>query len=729
MTTKVEVDRLVKQYTEAGYTLFPLQTTGEDPKAPKNKHWRETAYNPDLERKDLPGAFGVLLKPDDLVIDVDPRRFEHPEDDQLAELWRKLGLGAIDTFIVNTASGGYHVYLKKPPELKLKSNKQIISEGYGALELKSFKRYSVGAGSKILDNETQAWKRYTVRRGNPLFIADCPEPFLKWCESVIDTSVKEIGVESDSMATRRRFVKYCMTAPPAIAQAQGNSQTLYIATKGKDFGLPEQRTFELMLDYYNPRCQPEWEETKLKEIVRNAYLYTDNAQGCDHPAADFIDIPKTLKEELQKHGEERDTIIKFDVSRKQDGTAKYDNTIGNVFNFFMLDELVGLPGKPNPLKGLIRYNTFSQEVQFTRMAPWHQKGLAPLVWSEDDTLHLKLLLNQVCHFTPSTETLSEGVRVAAYKQRIHPIKDYLFSLEWDGIPRLDTWLIKYLGCEDTPYVREVGKNTLIAAVDRILNPGCKHDSILVIEGEQGTGKSQAIEILGGDYYLDPHLELSNMKDATSVLEGGWIIELSEMDFVRKSDYATLRAFISRKTDKVRPAYARTHKHFPRQCIFIGTFNPEPYMGYLTDPTGNRRYWPVTSTVIDLDGLRANRDQIFAEALYRCLAGEPHHIIDSDLITEAKKEQHARMSEDSFQETIERWIHEKKSRLGQSYGSFTTDDVLIGALGCSGAQITNSIRGRVSRVLTNLGYRQLRPYDKYSRARKRVWVNSSILADI
>lgn len=726
---KVEVERLVKQYTEAGFTLFPLQTTGDDPKAPKDKRWRETPYNPDVEKKDLPGAFGVLLQPDDLVIDVDCRRFSEPGIDQLAELWQELGLKAVDTLIVNTASGGYHVYFKKPPELKLKSNKQIIKEGYGAIELKSFKKYAVAAGSKILDQETQGWKRYTVRRGSPLYIADCPEPFLRWAEASVDADIKQVGVESDSIGTRQRFVSYCMQAPPAIAMAQGNSQTLYIATKGKDFGLPEERTYQLMLDYYNPRCQPEWEESKLREIVRNAYLYTENAQGCDHPAADFIDIPKSVKEELKQAAEERDTIIKFDMSRKQDGTPKYDNTIGNVFNFFMLDELIGLPGRPNPLKGLVRFNTFSQEVQFTRMAPWHQKGVAPLVWSDDDTLHLKLLLNQICHFTPSTETLSEGVRVAAYKQRIHPIKDYLYSLSWDGIARLDTWLSVYLGCDDTPYVREVGKNTLLAAVDRVLNPGCKHDSVLVIEGEQGTGKSQALEILGGEYYLDPHLDLANMKDATSVLEGGWIVEISEMDFVRKSDYATLRAFISRKTDKVRPAYARTHKHFPRQCIFIGTFNPEPYMGYLTDPTGNRRFWPVTSKQIDLDGLRANRDQLFAEALYRVLAGEQHYIVDADLITAAKKEQTSRMAEDAFQETIERWIADKKKRLGAAYSSFTTDDVLIGALGCAGSQITNAIRGRVSRVLTGLGYKQLRPYDNFTGTRKRVWVNSAVLSDI
>jgi len=718
-------ERLVIQYAQNGFILFPLRGTGDDPKAPAVDNWRDTQYDANITHDKLGKAYGVCLQPEDFVIDVDPKRFENPDDDQLARLWEELNLGATNTLITQSAHGGYHVYFKKPPEIKLKSDKQLKSLGYGALEFKSVGRYVAGAGSRIYDRETQEWYEYTAKRGSPLHIQDAPEALLAFAERDV-TPVREDGVVSDSLATRQRFVKYCMAVEPAIAHAGGNTHTLTVAAKGKDYGLPEERTYEIMCEYFNHRCQPEWDLDKLRSIVANAYAYTENAIGCDHPAADFASAPKYVKDAVKQVSESN--AYRFDTIRKPDGSLKYENTIGNVFGFFQLDELIGMPGSPNPLANLVRFNMFSQETEFTRPAPWHQRGEDRRTWTDDDTIHLKLMLNMVSHFNPSTEILTEGVRVVAQKNRIHPVKDYLFNLTWDGVPRLDKWLSTYLGCEDSGYTQEVGKNTLMAACARILHPGCKHDSVLVLEGDQGTGKSTAIEILGGPWYLDPHLDLANMKDATTVLEGGWIVEISEMDFARKSDFVTLRAFITRKTDKIRPAYARAHKHYPRYCVFIGTFNPEPYTGYLVDPTGNRRFWPVTTGSINLNLLRQDRDQLFAEALQRVIAGEPYHIVNAELIEAAKKEQLARMSEDSFQETIERWLATKQKKAGIFYG-FGTDLVAVEALGCVGAQITNSIRARICRVLQSLGYRQTREYDPVLKIRKRVWIEDSIFTEI
>ena len=262
----------------------------------------------------------------------------------------------------------------------------------------------------------------------------------------------------------------------------------------------------------------------------------------------------------------------------------------------------------------------------------------------------------------------------------------------------------------------------MAAVARVEEPGCKHDSILVWEGEQGTGKSSAIEILGGAWYLDPHLDLKNMKDSTAVLENGWIVELSEMDFARKADFVTLRAFVTRKIDKIRPAYARRHVYMPRQCVFIGSFNPEPYTGYLVDPTGNRRFWPVKTGTFDLKGLAEVRNQLFAEARHRYELGEPYHLVDKALIEEAKKEQMSRMAEDSFKETIELYLS-KKNKI-EVFSGFTTDLIAVEALNCVGAALTNGIRGRICRVLADLGYKRTREYEPGGKIRKTVWVDTS-----
>ena len=712
-------EALVGQYTAADLVLFPLQSTGNTPKEPaigKGEDWRHITLNPHLTHTDLPQAYACVIPPDVFVLDVDPRRFDPESDDQIARLWAELKLDRPTTLVVSTAGGGWHIYYKKPAHVRLKSNKQMESCGYGAIEVKRLGHYVVAAGSRIHDKMSQEWRTYSVERGSPLHIEEAPEVLLNFLQADAIES-KDSGIESDSPGTRQRFVKYCMTAPPAINHAGGNATTLAVAHRGHDFGLPENSTFDIMERYYNHRCEPAWDIEKLKSIVANAYKYAQNAQGCDHPAADFQEAPQSVLDQLHKAA--RIDRYRWDEGRRADGTPKLESTIGNVHGMFMVDEIAGLPGEPNPLHGLVRFNVFAGDIEFTKQAPWHRRGEAPAYWQKQDTLQLKLFFNQVCHFIASSETINEGVEVVALKHRIHPVQDYLYSLNWDQKPRLDKWLVTYTGAEDTPYVCEVGKNTILASVARIFEPGCKHDSILVLEGEQGTGKSSVVEVLGGKWYLDPTLDLKNMRDTSVVLEGGWFVELAEMDFARKSDFITLRAFVTRKTDKVRPAYAPRHVYFPRQCVFIGTFNPEPYVGYLVDPTGNRRFWPVKTNAIDLKALAADRDQIFAEALVRYNLGEKHYIVSHELIEASKAEQRKRMQEEPFRDSIAAYLEREVHT--NALSEFTTEAIGTHVLNCTGAALTLQLKSRVCRVLESLGYKYVTTKCLNGR-KKRVWVD-------
>lgn len=204
-----------------------------------------------------------------------------------------------------------------------------------------------------------------------------------------------------------------------------------------------------------------------------------------------------------------------------------------------------------------------------------------------------------------------------------PLQDYLNSLKWDGMSRIEDFLIRYFGARDRDgrgpifleYLREIGSKWLISAVARGLDPGCKVDTILELEGAQGTGKSSALAILGGPWFSDASISLGGDKDSLLLISRAWLVEQAEAASYSRAAVSAQKEFISRQVDRYRPPYARVTKAVPRRCVFATTTNEDQY---LADPTGNRRHWPVSTGAIDLAALRTDRDQIWAEAvaLYR-----------------------------------------------------------------------------------------------------------------
>jgi hypothetical protein len=214
-----------------------------------------------------------------------------------------------------------------------------------------------------------------------------------------------------------------------------------------------------------------------------------------------------------------------------------------------------------------------------------------------------LALSELTHlqfgFHPTMQTTHDAVRTLANHHRFHPVRDYLDGLKWDGVPRLETWLSVYCKAEDTPCTRAVGRLVLMAAVRRVRQPGCKFDEILVLESlEQGGDKSSALEMLAKEpEWFSDNLQLGvSAKETIEALSGHWIMEVSELQGMRRSDIEKVKAFASRSRDRARMAYDRTVTEAPRQCIIIGTTNDERY---LRDLTGNRRFWPVRVGRIDL----------------------------------------------------------------------------------------------------------------------------------
>lgn len=218
--------------------------------------------------------------------------------------------------------------------------------------------------------------------------------------------------------------------------------------------------------------------------------------------------------------------------------------------------------------------------------------------------------------------LKAAVTLAANRSPFHPVREYLESQVWDGTPRAERLFIDYVGATDNEYTRTIARLMLIGAVTRIFEPGHKFDFAVILEGLQGKGKSTFIETLGAHWSAELDGDFHDHKQMVELMQGAWIMEIPELSGFTRADVRSIKAFISRRKDRVRLAYARRAGQFPRQCIFIGSTNDQEY---LKDDTGGRRFWPVEchASEIDIAGLRANINQIWAEALamYRAMRAE------------------------------------------------------------------------------------------------------------
>ena len=220
---------------------------------------------------------------------------------------------------------------------------------------------------------------------------------------------------------------------------------------------------------------------------------------------------------------------------------------------------------------------------------------------------------------PGIENVQQAAERLCEANRFDPVVDYLNRLEWDGQPRLDRWLITYLGVEDTPLNRAIGRCVLIAAVRRARHPGTKFDCITVFEGPEGGGKSSVIEILAGkENFSDQTILGQTDRECQEKLKGVWFYEIADLTGMKRAEVEQVKAFASRIEDRARAAYGRFLTKQPRRCVLFATTNDDTY---LKSQTGNRRFLPVRVGEIDLDALRRDRDQLMAEAAHREAKGE------------------------------------------------------------------------------------------------------------
>lgn len=277
------------------------------------------------------------------------------------------------------------------------------------------------------------------------------------------------------------------------------------------------------------------------------------------------------------------------------------------------------------LKGCLGFNDLQHNISAIKDLPWRTITDSESQWVDSDDAALRYYLEKT-YGLQGKEKIFDAVNVVAMENRYHPIRDYLNGCRWDGVRRVDTLLVDYLGAADNEYTRAVTRKALVAAVARIFNPGCKFDYMLTLRGRQGLGKSALISKLGGKWFSDSFTTLQG-KDAYEQVQGVWLVEVGELAGMRRAEAEIIKLYISKQSDRFRPAYGRRLQEFPRQCIFIGTTNEQQF---LRDSTGNRRFWVVdTPNEPELDiweDLTPERVRlIWAEAVQMYQNGEPLYL--------------------------------------------------------------------------------------------------------
>lgn len=344
-------------------------------------------------------------------------------------------------------------------------------------------------------------------------------------------------------------------------------------------------------------------------------------------------------------------------------------------------------------RGVFAFDAFKLRVMLMRCPPWENAGAAwePRTLKDRDYSEAVMWL-EAKYMTPKASNIAAVVHTIAERASFDRLREYLDGLEWDGSPRLRRFANDYLGCAGDNYAPIVSQRWLVSSVARGLNPGCKVDTMPILEGPQGAQKSTALRVLYGDEFFTDELSDIGSKDAMMELQGVWGLEVAEMHRFSASETNAVKKFLSRQTDRYRPPYGRSVIEAPRRVVLNGTINPEGN-AYLRDPTGARRFWPLEIGRIKIDEIARDRDQIWAEAVAMLKAGAPWWV-QQDEQEAVEAEQEKRTDIDVWTSIITDML---KTRL-----SVTQWDVFE-ALGLQKKDTDYRHSARVGRIMKKVGW--------------------------
>jgi len=685
-------------YARWGWRVFPLHTPrgsscscglptcGAPGKHPRTAHGFKDATTDEARIEEWwsewPDAnVGIATGPESglLVLDIDPR---NGGDESFDDLTAKLGR-LPETPEVITGGGGRHLFFRYPTGVESIRAKPL---GQG-IDVKGAGGYVVAAPSLHASGRAYGWEASS--RPNEVPLADVPPALL----AMLAAPKAAVHVnEGDAVATvlGRAFHhagmlgrhlgggRHAVVCPWEHEHTSGarfdSSTAIFPPKQGSGLG-----GFACLHSHCSGRT---WRDV-IAALPRDAVQRARAELPLARPPLELVTSEPPHDEFGEVKGED-DWSALLVLDKKDRPKATPANLA------------IVLSHDP-AWKGCFGWDTFSQTVIVRRPPPFGPEGGdATLgVLTDSHVARTRYAISRAWGWDFSPANVLEAITTVAEANPFHPVRDYLDGLAWDGVLRLDTWLAHYLGVQQSDYAADVGRTFLIGAVARIYAPGCKLDTMLILEGNQGEGKSSAIAALfGKEWTLDTPLDLAS-KDRFSALRGKWAIEHAELDSMNRHDKERVKAFISSAVDRFRPSYARLEITQPRQCVQVGTTNQE---AYLDDETGGRRFNGVRVGRILVQDLARDRGLLWAEAreAYR---GGGTWWPNASLAPTYRAEQDARRKVDEWERLTAEYV------LGRHRVS--VGDVLSTALGVEASRWTPQDQARVRRALVALGWTQRR----------------------
>lgn len=364
------------------------------------------------------------------------------------------------------------------------------------------------------------------------------------------------------------------------------------------------------------------------------------------------------------------------------------------------------------LAGLFVYDDFAERVFITRRPPWALNGFEPCFLQDGFIAGCRTWLERHGVALKMSDTAA-AIELVAAENHIHPVRDWLRALQWDGVERIDRWLSDYMGADESAFAAAVGSKFMIGAVARIMRPGCKMDTMLVLEGDQGVGKSSAVHALFGEQWTRVGAQLFDQHNKMVLgMTGAWCVEIAELAAMKRADQEKIKALISTATDHVVPPYGRYIVEHKRQSVLFGTVNPNALGFWNGDDTGGRRYWPVRVNRLEVDALARDRDQLWAEALHWFDQGHPWWLTDDGVIAEAKEAQAARHMEHPWVDLL------RSDATLMARSKLTTNDALS-AFGVQSKDFSKANQMAAAEALKACGFQRAKQRD--GRNTRWIWV--------
>lgn len=678
-----KLEKKIKDGVEK-WTKVPYSVAGYKASSTDEKTW--SSY--DEAKAKSPGNIGIIFRPDQKLLGIDldkclkDGKIVHPEMEKIARLLYKA-----DTYCEYSPSmTGLHLFLKVTESLPLITKKKSLPGG------EAYECYTSGRFFTVTEKPYGIPKE--VRTVTPVeaieLLSIIGYPWGKEAQSMQASGkstqkTDNLGIDDQDLLKK---IFESRNGAEVKALYDGDITKYNNDTSSADMALVSHLAFWTQKN--GAQIERIWLASPLgarEKTQERADYRTRTIEAAIARCSNVYEKPEERKERVVKENEkELDLMWALD---KQKNVVFIQNT----------ENMCRILQRHERFAGKLRYDAFKNIMEIKSL----KKGWRDI--EDHDFLNIQTEISILFPFFAKVgkDMICDAVMKVCKDNAMDSAIDYITGIKWDGVKRLDSWLSNTYGVADDIYHQKIGANWMKGLVKRIIHPGCKFDYVLVLEGAQGTKKSTSLGVLGGDWHCETTMGTDN-KDFFMQFQGKAIIEFSEGETLNRTEVKKMKAIITTQSDKYRPAYGRVSVDFPRRCVFAMTTNQEEY---LKDETGNRRWLPVAcQKTADVEWLRDNKDQLYAEAYQRVIVDEEttHEFPDDDMV----KNQNERMIKDANTDTVCAWYQglgmEKKNE-GVTITQVYKEALHTGYTGKSMAKWEEMSIGSILRISLNLVRRQ------------------------